>query len=416
MVTPYVPYPPVSGGRSRTYNLVRRLARYFSMTVVCFGRPEEQEFDLTPMREMCELIVVDRAPSPTTRQAAWLSLTSPRPITMRLYSSPQMRETIENLLKTRKFDLVHVESFYTVQNLPQDIPVPLLLSEPAIEYLAWWRHALVAQPLYQRPGIALEALKMRIVEPQVWTQATLVGVMSEFDEQIIRQATPGVPTTLAPNGVDIEYFQADGNPREGASALFLGDFKYFPNTDAMLFFIQEIMPLIRAERPDFTLTLLGKDSPPEIVAYGNDPESGVYVEGLVEDTRPYLSRATMFVCPLRSGSGTRFKLLESLACECPVVSTSIGCEGLDPTNGRHMLVADTPRSFADAVLKLINNPEEAERLGHHGRNWVVERHSWERSAALVGDAYMRLIGSDDKTIPGRIKTVPVRPQRPRASG
>ncbi len=140
-----------------------------------------------------------------------------------------------------------------------------------------------------------------------------------------------------------------------------------------------------------------------MLALGEDPSSGVKIAGLVDDTRPYLTHATLFICPLRSGSGTRFKLLEALACGCPVVTTTLGCEGLDPVNGRHMLVADTPRAFADAVLKLINDPKEGERMSRHGRNWVVERHAWKRSAALVADAWDRLIGSDDKTVLRHIK-------------
>jgi glycosyltransferase involved in cell wall biosynthesis len=207
-----------------------------------------------------------------------------------------------------------------------------------------------------------------------------------------------VATALTPNGVDVDYFQPGSGQRETDVAVFMGDYKYFPNTDAVLYFVREIMPLIRAQRPNFRLTLLGKEPPPRIRALGDDPDSGVDVRGLVDDTRPFLTHATLFVCPLRIGSGTRFKLLESLACGCPVVSTSLGCEGLAPVNGRHMVIADTPREFANAVLKLLADPRAAQRLGHHGRNWVAEKHSWNHSAALVADAYLQLIGSDEKTV------------------
>lgn len=398
MLTPYLPYPPISGGRSRTYNLVKRLAQDFQITIVCFGRPDEKNFDLRPLQELCELVVVDRAPSPGLLRAALLSVTSPRPITMRLYSSPEFRETIKRLLRVRLFDLIHVESFYMLQNLPHELPVPVLLSEPAVEYVAWWRYAKVAQPFFKRPAIALEALKMRLFEPQAWSHSTLVGVMSDVDASIIRRATPGVPTALTPNGVDVDYFKPTGARREPDSAVFMGDYKYFPNTDAVLYFAREIMPLIRKERPDFTLTLLGKDPPPALVALGKDAHSGVRVLGLVDDTRPYLNRATVFVCPLRTGSGTRFKILEALACGCPVVSTALGAEGLGATDRRHMLIADEPEAFAKAVLSLLSNPEEATRLGRHGHSWVMERHSWGRSAALLADAYLALIGSEDMTV------------------
>jgi sugar transferase (PEP-CTERM/EpsH1 system associated) len=399
MLTPYLPYPPTSGGRMRTYNLVKHLRDDFQITLVCFGRPEEKAFDLAPMRELCNLIIVDRAPSPSTMKAALLSLTSPKPVTMRLYHTPEMKATIARLLQQNPIDLIHVESFYMLQNLPTRLDVPVLLSEPAIEYVAWWRHAQVTRPWFMRPAIALEALKMRLWEPRAWSEATLVGVMSATDAAVIKRATPGVPTAPAPNGVDVEFFHTDETvTRDNQTAVYMGDYKYFPNTDAVLYFVESIMPLIRAKRPDFHLVLLGKDPPPELRALGDDPASGVMVTGLVDDTRPYLQRSAVFICPLRSGSGTRFKLLESLACGCPVVSTSVGCEGLDAIDGQHMVIRDTPQAFADAVLDLLNDPAHGQMIGQQGRQWVVRQHAWRHSAALLRETYDKLIGHEEPTL------------------
>ncbi len=399
MLTPYLPYPPTSGGRMRTYNLVKRLRLDFDITLVCFGRPEEQTFDLSPMNDLCELIIVDRASSPSTLKAAWLSFTSPRPVTMRLYRTAEMQHTVARLLNERQIDLIHVESFYMLQNLPAQPRAPVLLSEPAIEYVAWWRHAPVAKPWFTRPGIALEALKMRFWEPRAWTEAAAVGVMSAVDAAVIKKATPGVLTVPAPNGVDVDYFNT--NPaveRDNRTAVYMGDYKYFPNTDAMLYFVEAILPLIRAQRPDFRLLLIGKDAPPDLITLSQDPQSGVEIAGLVDDTRPYLQGSAVFVCPLRSGSGTRFKLMEALACGCPVISTSVGCEGLNAVDGEHMLIRDTPQSFASAVLDLLDHPEQGQAIGSAGRKWVVRQHGWDRSAMLLRDTYDKLIGHEFPTM------------------
>ncbi len=223
--------------------------------------------------------------------------------------------------------------------------------------------------------------------------------MSPIDRAQVKRATPGVKTILAPNGVDVEFFHIDDTiERDNHTAVYMGDYKYFPNTDAVLYFIREILPHVRHERPNFELVLLGKDAPPELMALDANPDSGVRVVGLVPDTRPYLQGSAMFVCPLRSGSGTRFKLLESLACGCPVVSTTIGAEGLNAVDGEHMLLRDDPREFAQAILALLDDPARGAEIGRAGRQWVVNRHAWAHSATLLSHAYDQLIGHEAPTL------------------
>jgi len=384
MLTPYLPYPPISGGRMRTYNLLKQLQPDYDITLVCFGRPEEMAFDITPLGEFCRYHVVERPPSPSTIKAALMSLSSPRAITMRLYGTPEMRQKVAMLLAQKPADMIHVESFYMLQNLPKHISAPIFLSEPAIEYRAWGKHARVAK-WYTRPGVAIEALKMRIIEPRIWASVDAVGAMSDIDKVLIQKASPKTKVYLAPNGVDTDFFTP--NPQVAKipnTAIYMGDYKYFPNADAVMYFMSDILPLIQKQIPDFKLILLGKDPTPDMLALQSD---AVQVMGLVDDTRPYLQSSAVFVCPLRSGSGTRFKLLEALACGCPVVSTTIGAEGLGAVDGVNMVLRDTAQSFADGVIHLLKNLEIAENMGLEGREWAVTKHGWGRSAQILREAY-----------------------------
>ncbi len=397
MITPYLPYPPVSGGRMRTYNLLKHLREDYKITLVCYGRPEETVFDVTPLRELCDYRIVERAPSPGTLKAAIMSLTSPQAITMRMYGTPAMQQAIAEVIQQKPVDVIHVESFYMLQNVPEDVTAPVFLSEPAIEYRAWGKHARVAEPFYTRPGILLEALKMRLSEPHWWAKADAVGAMSAIDADIIRRTAPSANVHLAPNGVDVDYFQPSATAiRDSRTAVFMGDYKYFPNADAVRYFAAEILPRIVAKKPDFRLMLLGKDPTPDIQALAG---AHVVVTGLVDDTRPYLQESAVFICPLRSGSGTRFKLLEALACGCPVVSTTIGAEGLNAVDGEHMLLRDTPQDFADGVLTLLDNAAMGATMGHAGRDWVVAHHGWGQSAALIRAGYAMMNAKSTTSAP-----------------
>lgn len=391
MVTPYLPYPPVSGGRMRTYYLLKHLKQDFDITLICYGRPEELALDITPLGDLCDYHVVERDGSPSTLQAALMSLTSPRSITMRLYDTPEMKAKIAQVLAQKPAEIIHVESFYMLQNIPDDVNVPVFLSEPAVEYRAWGQYARIAKPFYTRPGVLIEAVKMRLTEPKWWAKADAVGAMSEVDAEIIQNASPDATVYLAPNGVDVEFFApAPDVERDSRTAVFMGDYKYFPNTDAVRYFVDEVMPLIVAKKPDFHLTLLGKDPSPAMLALQGER---VTVTGLVDDTRPYLHSSAIFICPLRSGSGTRFKLMEALACGCAVVSTTIGAEGLNAVDGEHILLRDTPETFAQAVIDLLDNPERVAELGKKGREWVIPHHGWAHSTALIRDAYQKIKGS-----------------------
>jgi glycosyltransferase involved in cell wall biosynthesis len=242
----------------------------------------------------------------------------------------------------------------------------------------------------------VEYRKFRREEQRCWKRADGCILTSDREEAILRQYAPQAPTLVVPNGVDVDYFRPSQATPDPDSIVFVGVMHYRPNVDAMLYFIREVMPHLLRQRPQLTLTVIGAKPPEELRRLAGP---NVVVTDRVPDTRPYVERAGAFVVPLRMGSGTRLKVLEGLAMGRPVISTSLGCEGIDAVDGQHLLVADQPAEFAHSVLRVLDDPALAARLGRQGRALVEERYSWasvlgqleafmyaRRRAAAVGQA------------------------------
>ncbi len=199
---------------------------------------------------------------------------------------------------------------------------------------------------------------------------------------------PAKPTHVAPNGVDIEYFQPSPKPVDPNSLVFTGLISYRPNTDAVLFFVHEVLPHIVKARPEAVFSIVGMGPPDEILRLASP---NVKVTGEVPDVRPYIQNASIFVVPLRMGSGTRLKVLEGLAMGKPMVSTRLGCEGIEVRDGEHLLMEDDPQAFAQAVVRLMEDRELSARLGTAGRALVEQNYSWESIVQTMQQFHLQLL-------------------------
>jgi glycosyltransferase involved in cell wall biosynthesis len=228
-----------------------------------------------------------------------------------------------------------------------------------------------------------EARRRRSEEIAAWGRMDHVTAVSDVDRAIIEDLAPGTVTTVVPNCVDGERLRPSPRPSDGRpSGIFVGKMDYRPNVDAVRWFSEEILPRVRARVPRFELMIVGKDPAPVVRALNG--RDGVRVTGWVPDTAPLLHDASLAVVPLRAGSGSRLKVLEALAAGTPVVSTSLGVEGLDVEPDRHVVVADDAAAFADAVVDLLADPERRARLAREGRRLVEDRYRWPQAVrALV---------------------------------
>jgi glycosyltransferase involved in cell wall biosynthesis len=231
------------------------------------------------------------------------------------------------------------------------------------------------------PGAAYSFVqwqRLRRYEAQVCRAADQVLAVSDVDAAMLQELVPGLDVTVVPNGVDTLTYRPEFTglePRMPEKALvFTGTMDFRPNVDAVLWFARQVLPRVRTEMPGVRFFVVGQRPHRRLDSLQSDP--AITLTGWVRDPRPYIAQAAVYVAPLRIGGGTRLKLLEAMAMGKPVVATSLGAEGYPVTDGRELLLADTPEDFATTVLGLLRAPERRAQLGQAGRRFVEQQYDW----------------------------------------
>jgi len=239
--------------------------------------------------------------------------------------------------------------------------------------------------------MAMQAGRMRRFEENTFKSVAAATAVSNADAEVIRSINPDLPVEVVDNGVDLEYFRDYGQPTadDAPGLVFTGSMDWRPNQDSVEYFVREILPLVRRTHPDIKTVLVGRNPPARILELGN--HEGVTVTGTVDDVRPYIKRASLFIVPLRIGGGSRLKILEAMAMKKPVVSTSVGAEGLDVTDGRELLLADRPEDFAKQIDVLLSDAATAHQLGEAGRSLVERRYGWDALSTKLEQFMQRLV-------------------------
>jgi glycosyltransferase involved in cell wall biosynthesis len=307
-----------------------------------------------------------------------------------------MQEKLDELDAIRPFDVIQIESSQ-LAGFDFSLSSLLILDEHNIEYELLYRMYRTEGSPMRRFYNWLEFMKFKREEINSWRRASGCVMTSAREQRIVNALAPDTPTIVGANAVDVNYFQPSPAPCKRHALVMTGLMHYRPNIDGALYFINEIFPRILASRPDMVFYIVGAGATDELKRLAGPT---VVVTDTVPDVRPYVHDAAVFVVPLRMGGGTRLKVLEGLSMAKAVVSTSVGCEGIDVVHGQHLLVADDPQGFADAVLKLSTDTELAGRLGRHGRTLVEEGYKWESVVNRLEGFYRRLLADT----PGRLKT------------
>ena len=387
-------HPVDRGGRIRTYQMLRQLRRTHHVTYVALDDGTSTPEAVEQASEYCQELVRIPHRVPVRGSAAFnigalANLASSLPYTVTRFRSPEMTRRIRELTRGGQFDVVVCDFLFPSINVPRDIDCPLVLFQHNVEEQIWRRHAEAASNPLTRMYFRTQWRRVRAFEQAECARYDHIVAVSEADRDLMR-AQYGIEAVSAiPTGVDVQYFQRDGaRSREPANLVFTGAMDWMPNEDAMVRFVTDILPRIRADRSDVTLTIVGRNPSARLRAMA-EATPGVTVTGGVPDVRPYLERASVFVVPIRIGGGTRLKIFEAMAMEMPVVSTTIGAEGLPVRHGVDALLADDPKSFATAVLDLLNDPARATRMGKAAAQRVRAEFGWDKVAEQFSDICAR---------------------------
>jgi glycosyltransferase involved in cell wall biosynthesis len=284
-------------------------------------------------------------------------------------------------------------AFHSLAKSPRGARAPrLVLDEHNIEFDVARQQARNEMGVARRIYNAINWRKIRREEIKIWTEFDGVAFCSAADQARALSLVPSMRSAVVPNAVNVEYFKPrpTNPPSDGCTVIFFGALNYFPNQDGVLYFLREVWPLIEKSTPKARLKIVGQDPTPEIRAH-QGPR--VEVAGKVDDLRPHLASAAVSIAPLRIGGGTRFKILEAMAMALPVVSTSLGAEGIDAEPGRHLLLGDDPASLAAAVSRVLSDPQLGSSLAREGRALVEERYSWDTAARTLEGLYRQVLAA-----------------------
>jgi len=285
-----------------------------------------------------------------------------------------MKRQIEALVRREKFDSIVCDFLVPAQNLPD--PSAAVLFQHNVEALIWKRHSENAPTILHRLLYAGQYRRMLRFEGQVCRAVKSVIAVSEADAETLRSLYGITRVAAVPTGVDVDYFRPLAETQPTTDLVFAGSMDWIPNIDGIQWFVKEVLPQIRKRRPDCSLAIAGRRPGQEIQQLA-EKDSRIRVTGTVADIRPYLWNSAVSIVPLRIGGGTRLKIYEAMAARIPVVSTTIGAEGLDIRNGEDIHIADSPADFADRCLELLNNIDARRHMAESAFAAVSSRYSWE---------------------------------------
>lgn len=366
------PFPLYNGQNLRIYHYVRLLRERHQFDLLCYGESE-------PPPELNELfgeISWHPPPMPDPRSSlAWLAVTLFAP--WRIAPYPPFAEELRARLASGHYDLVWMSGWDTVINVPRPCPIPFLADIVDDGVLEYWREFRRRRGIVPRLRGLRRVLENAVFERYFFGPADTCLIVSERDAEVFRRVNPNTSVAVIANGVDEAFFRPGEGEADDPTLVLEGTLLFRPNIDAARFLVDEILPLVQREIPSVRVTLVGRDPVPEVRALAGP---AVTVTGFVDDVRPYLDQATVFVCPMRKGAGVKNKLLQAWAMGKAVAATPLATGGLAVRSGENIVIAEGAKALADAIVGLLGERGRRSAIGAAGRETVLARYTWRQKA------------------------------------
>lgn len=392
--------PPRFGAQARVHGLMTELAQRHDVTAAMLV---DEEFDADEcrraMQAYCREVALVHNPRGqeglAKRFLQFRSLASSRSFERLRVTVPALQQTLDRILRAARFDIVNLEfpylGHYKLRQAPpgQRLP-PVVVDSHEIAYDLARQFAHAGGSLGRRFYAGVNWRKLRREELRTYRDADGVYLCSGDDQRRLLDEVPTTRTAVIPNAADVEYYQprATDPPPDGRTVVYFGLLSTVPNIDAVIHFVHDIWPRIAEAHPEARCKIIGGRPPASLLALAGPR---IELTGFVSDLRPHLAAAAAVVVPLRLGGGTRLKIVEAMAMAKPIVSTTLGAEGIEAVPGRDLLIEDQPAAFAEAVNRLLAEPGLAARIGESARKLALERYSWSEAARALEDFYRRIL-------------------------
>jgi len=406
LLTLVAPNPPDSGPKVKTHYLLRYLAQQHEVTLVSFVRSAAEEAAARELAGLCRAVYTVPIQRSRVRDIGYLlaSFFSARPFLMLRDESRAMRRQLRELLEREQFDLAHADQL-NMAPFARATGLPVVLDEHNAVWTIFQRMVEQERGI-KRLLLELEWRRLKRYEGRICRSSAAVMTVSEEDRAALEAAGAPQNMPIIPIAVEVAGIQPVQRQPNAQGMLSMATMYWPPNIDGVLWFAREVLPLIRRDEPDAPLYIVGARPPAEVRALAL--EATIEVTGYLDDPMPYLESSALMVVPLRAGGGMRVKILEALARGIPVVSTTIGAEGIDVTSGEHLLIADAPADFAAAVIRLLRDRAFANQLATNGRRHAMARYDWRAVCPAVEQVYRQALRANGSAEPAleRPRSIP----------